>query len=48
MKDYRLICLFSITLKSHFKGQENRENDHQLKQLLIVKQILLVSTLGNI
>ena len=32
-----------ITLKSH----ENIRNDHQLKKLLIVKQILLVSTLGN-
>ena len=30
------------TLRSQVKG-----NDHQLKKLLIVKQILLVSTLGN-
>ena len=26
------------------KGHENKVNDHQLKKLLIVKQILLVST----
>ena len=33
-----------ITLESH----ENRGVDHQLKQLLIVKQILLVSPFGNV
>ena len=26
----------------------NKGNDHQLKKLLIFKQILLVSTLGNV
>ena len=31
-----------------YLGQENKGNDHQLKKLLIVKQILLVSTLGNV
>ena len=30
------------------QDQENIRNDHQLKRLLIVKQILLVNTLGNI
>ena len=32
-----------MTFRSREKG-----NDHQLKRLLIVKQILLVSTLGNV
>ena len=30
------------------QGHKNKGNDHQLKELLIVKQILLVSTLGNV
>ena len=30
------------------KGHEKKGNDYQLKELLIVKQILLVSTLGNV
>ena len=30
------------------ESHEHRRNDHQLKQLLIVKQILLVGTLGNV
>ena len=25
-----------------------KENDHQVKELLIVRQILIVSTLGNV
>ena len=29
-------------------GQKNKGNDHQLKTLVIVKQVLLVSTKGNI
>ena len=29
-------------------GHENKENYQQLKKLLIVTQILLVSTLGNV
>ena len=29
-------------------SQKNKGNDHQLKKLLIVKQILLVRTLGNV
>ena len=33
----------NVTFRSREKG-----NDHQLKRLLIVKQILLVSTLGNV
>ena len=34
--------------KSHMKFIENKGNDHQLKRLLIVRQILQVSTLGNV
>ena len=30
------------------KGHENKGNDHQLKNVLIVKQMLLVSTLGKV
>ena len=30
------------------ESYENREDDHQLKQLLIVKQILLVSLFANV
>ena len=30
------------------QGHKNKENDHQLKKLLITQQILLVSTLGNV
>ena len=29
-------------------GHENKGNDHPLKKFLIVTQILLVSTLGNV
>ena len=29
-------------------GLENKGNDHQLKEFLIVKQILLSSTLGKV
>ena len=37
-----LLSLYSITLKS------NKENDHQVMKLLIVKQILPVSTTWNV
>ena len=30
------------------QGCENKGNDHQQKKLLIVQQILLVNTLGNV
>lgn len=39
--DWLLISPFSISLESNY---ENRGNDHQLKKLLMVKQILLVNT----
>ena len=42
-----LISPYNITTESH-EGLENKGNDHQLKKLLIVKQILLLSTLGNV
>ena len=35
------------TINMAFRSRE-KGNDHQLKRLLIVKQILLVSTLGNV
>ena len=31
-----------------FQGYKNKENDQQLKKLSTVKQILLVSSLGNV
>ena len=47
-KSYQhLISPYNNTLESN-KGHENRGDDHQLKQLLIIKQILFVSTLGNV
>ena len=41
---------FSFQYHSWIKhyGYENKGNDNQLKNLLIVKQILLDSTLGNV
>ena len=43
---------FTFSLYYHpwikHEGQENKGRDHQLKKRLIIKQILLVSTLGNI
>ena len=37
---------YNITPRSRY--QENKGNDHQLKKFLIVKQILLDSTFGNV
>ena len=39
---------YKITPKTKLEGHENKGNDHQLKRLLIVKQILLISTFGNV
>ena len=36
-----------ISLTVPLLNQENKENDVQLKELLVNKQILLVSTTGN-
>ena len=46
--DQHLISPHSITTESLIKVMRIKGNDHQLKKLLIVKQILLVSTLGNV
>ena len=35
-------------LRITHKGHDSRRNDYQQKKLLISKQILLVSTLGNV
>ena len=46
--DLPLISPHNITPESHIKSHENKRNDHQLRRLLIVKQILPVSTLRNV
>ena len=38
----------TFSLQTHPYGHEDQGNDHQLKKLLIVKQILLVSASGNV
>ena len=38
----------NFSLQTHPYGHESQGNDHQLKKLLIVKQILLVSASGNV
>ena len=43
--DYYLNSPYNISPESNTK---NKGNDHQVKKLLIVKLILLVSTLGNV
>ena len=45
-----LACNFSLQYHPWItlEGHENKGNDHQLKKLLIVTQILNISTLGNI
>ena len=45
--DWNLISPYNITTESH-TCHENKGNDHQLKKLFIVRQILLVSTLVNV
>ena len=46
--DKHPISPHNITPESRNEGYENIGNDPQLKKLLIVEQILLVSTLGNV
>ena len=46
--DYNLNSPYNITPLITHQGYENKGNDHQLKKLLIVKQILFVSTIGNV
>ena len=42
--DQHVISPFNIK----HRGHENKGNDNQLKNLLIARQILLASTLGNV
>ena len=44
---YHVICHYDITDESNIKVTRKKGNNHQLKKLLIVKQILLVSISGN-
>ena len=46
--DQFLISFHSIILKSNVKVMKKKKNDHQFKKLLIVKQILLLSTGRNV
>ena len=46
--DYNLISPYNITPLITHQGHENKGNDHQLKKLLIGKQILLTSTIENV
>ena len=39
---------FSLSHRINIQGYKNEGNDHQLKMFLIVKQILLLSTMGNV
>ena len=41
-------AIFSLIILLHVKTSNFKGNDHQLKKLLIVKQIFLVSTIGNV
>ena len=42
-----LLLLLLYHLRDKYQGNKNKGNDHQHKKLWIVKQILLISTLGN-
>ena len=46
--DQHLVSPYNNTAESFIQDHENKGNNHQLKRLLIVKQILLVNTLGNV
>ena len=43
-----LELLNRITVESNVKVMREKVNDHQFNRLLIVKQILLVITIGNL
>ena len=47
MRDSCGISPYSVTPESNIKVVTEKE-DYQLKKLLIVKQIFLVSTIGNV
>ena len=46
--DRPLISPYSFPVGSHIKVMRTKGNDHQLKMLSFVKQILLVCTQGNV
>ena len=46
--DWLLISPHSITHESKCRGYKNKGNDHQFKKFPIVKQILLVCSIGNV
>ena len=46
--DQHLVSPYNNTAELFIQDHENKGNDHQLKELLIVKQILLFSTLRNV
>ena len=46
--DYNLNSPYNITPLITRQCHENKGNDHQLKKLLIGKQILLTNTIGNV
>ena len=48
MSSLLFVAIFSLIILLHIKTSNVNGNDHQLKKLSIVKQILLVSTLGNV
>ena len=46
--DWDQISPHRITVESNIKVFKNKRNGCKLKKLVIVKQILLVSTIGNV
>ena len=40
-----MLFIFTVSSQATHEGYMNKGNDHQLKKLLIVKQILQVSTM---
>lgn len=47
--DWLLIFSYSFTLESNLKVMRMKDgNNHQFKKFLIVQQILLVNTIGNV
>ena len=46
--DWLLISPYNITFESNIFVYESKGNDHHFRKLLIVKRILLVSSIGNV
>ena len=46
--DQHLISPYNITPESHIKVTRIKGNNHQLKRLLIIEQVLFVGTLRNV